>query len=73
MSRYANDPRMIKAKFTCSCSKCRIKLVKGVNIYYWPSSREVFCMSCGEESYQQFLSSAADEDVYNGCGNPYAN
>ena len=22
--------------------------------------------------YRQFLSSAADEDVYNGCGNPYA-
>jgi len=73
MSRYTNDPRMIKAKFTSCCSKCRAKLAKGVNIYYWPSSREVFCMTCGEASYRQFLSSAADEDVYNGCGNPYAN
>ena len=73
MSRYANDPRMIKAKFTSCCSKCRAKLSKGVNIYYWPSSREVFCMNCGDASYRQFRSSAADEDVYNGCGNPYAN
>jgi len=73
MSRYANDPKMIKAKFTCSCSKCQVRLAKGVNIYYWPSSHEVFCMTCGEESYRQFLSSVADEDVCNGCGNPYAN
>jgi len=30
----------------------------------------VFCTSCGDAPYRQFLSSAADEDVYNGTGNP---
>jgi len=62
---------MITAKFSSSCSKCKTKLLKGTSIYYWPSSREVFCTKCGEDPYRQFLSSAADEDVYNGCGNPY--
>jgi len=72
MSQYKNDPRQITAKFSSSCSKCKTKLLKGSSIYYWPSSREVFCTKCGEGPYRQFLSSAADEDVYNGCGNPYA-
>ena len=63
---------MITAKFSSNCSKCKTKLLKGTSIYYWPSSREVFCTKCGEGPYRQFLSSAADEDVYNGCGNPYA-
>ena len=72
MSQYRNDPRMITAKFSSNCSKCKTKLVKGTSIYYWPSSREVFCTRCGEGPYRQFLSSAADEDVYHGTGNPYA-
>jgi hypothetical protein len=29
-------------------------------------------MKCGEEPFRQFLSSAADEEVYSGQGNPYA-
>lgn len=72
MTRYTNDPRRITAKFVSRCSKCDKRLVKGEDIYYWPSSREVFCTKCGEADYRRFLSDAADEDVYNGCGNPYA-
>lgn len=72
MTRYSNDPRQIVAKFSSCCSKCKVKIPKGADIYYWPSTREVFCEKCGESPYRQFLSSAADEDVYNGCGNPYA-
>jgi len=37
----------------------------GVTIYYWLSSREVFCTS-GDGTLPPFLSSAANEDVYNG-------
>jgi len=72
MTRYSNDPRQITAKFSSSCCKCKAKIPKGAEIYYWPSSREVFCAKCGDGPYRQFLSSAADEDVYNGTGNPYA-
>lgn len=72
MTRYSNDPRQISAKFSSSCSKCKTKIKKGTTINYWPSSHEVFCTNCGDESYRQFLSSVADEEVYSGNGNPYA-
>ena len=72
MNRYANDPRAITAKFTSHCSTCDALIAKGEQMYYWPSSHKVFCTKCGESDYLQFLSSAADEDVYNGCGNPLA-
>ena len=68
---YKNDPRMITAKFTSACSKCGCSIKKGTDIYYWPSDRKVFCLKCGEVPYRQFRSSAADEDVYAGTGNPY--
>ncbi len=72
MSKYANDPREIKAKFASKCSKCKTEIPKGINCYYWPSSRQVFCLSCGDHDYRQFQSSACDEEVYAGTGNPYA-
>ena len=72
MPRYANDPRQITAKFTSSCTTCNSTVKKGEQLYYWPSSRKVYCLKCGENDYRRFLSDAADEDVYNGCGNPYA-
>jgi rRNA maturation endonuclease Nob1 len=68
---YKNDPKKLTAKYSSNCSKCRAVLKKGTLIYYWPSSREVFCPSCGEPEYQRFLSLAADEDAMNGVGNPY--
>ena len=34
--------------------------------------RQLYCLSCGESEYRQFLSAAADEDVYQGIGNPFA-
>lgn len=65
---YKNDPRMITAKFTSTCSKCSCSIKKGTNIYYWPSDRKVYCEKCGEEPYRQFRSAAADEDMMNGAG-----
>jgi len=71
MASYKNDPRRITAKFKSNCSKCGAKIKEGETIYYWPNGRHVMCSTCGEPEYRQFLSMAADEDVYNGCGNPY--
>jgi len=31
-----------------------------------------YSQSCGESEYRQFLSDAADEEVFQGIGNPYA-
>jgi len=72
MTHYSNDPREITAKFQSSCCKCNLKIKKGTLIYYWPSSRKMYCTSCGEAPYRQFISSAADEEVYSGNGNPFA-
>jgi hypothetical protein len=72
MTRYSKDPRQIGAKFSSNCSKCKTRIRKGDTIYYWPSSGEVFCTSCGDAPFRQFLSSVADEEVYAGSGNPYA-
>jgi hypothetical protein len=71
MTRYSKDPRQISAKFSSNCCKCKTRIPKGASIYYWPSSGEVFCSSCGDVPFRQFLSSAADEEVYSGSGNPY--
>jgi hypothetical protein len=70
MTRYSKDPRQISTKFSSNCCKCKTRIFKGSTIYYWPSSGEVFCSSCGEVPFRQFLSSAADEEVYAGSGNP---
>ncbi len=72
MNRYSNDPRQITAKFASKCSKCKVVITKGTNVYYWPYNREIMCMSCGDVPYREFLSSAADEEVYSGSGNPFA-
>ena len=64
MKHYSNDPRMIKAKFASNCSKCGTRITKGLDIYYWPSSREVFCLKCGESSFKDFFESAQDEEIY---------
>ena len=63
---------MITARFSSNCEKCKAKIKKGDEIYYWPNGRKAYCMKCGEADYRQFLSSAADEEVYSGSGNPYA-
>jgi hypothetical protein len=71
MKSYRNDPCMIKARFDSVCKTCRCNIPKGVNCYYWPKPKHVYCLSCGETDYKRFLSSAADEEVYHRRGNPY--
>jgi len=65
------DPYPLKVRFNCKCSKCGTHLGRGVNAYYWPATRTVTCLDCGHDDFQAFLSSVADEEVYNGTGNPY--
>lgn len=69
---YSKDPYKLNLKYGSNCAKCNVYVFKGQPAYYWPSTRSVFCPACGEPEYRQFRSAAADEDVYNGSGNPYA-
>jgi hypothetical protein len=63
--QFNNDPRQLQVKWACNCSTCGAKLPKGVNAYYWPSSRKMYCLSCGDADFRQFLSSVEDEENYN--------
>ena len=71
MTKYKDDPRRITARFDSSCSNCEAEISKGEPAYYWPHGKLMFCIPCGEPEFRQFTSMAADEDAYNGFGNPY--
>jgi hypothetical protein len=71
MKHYKGDPRWIRAKFNSRC-RCGKQIRTGDEILYWPYNRSVQCETCGSPAWQRFLSEAADEDVYNGSGGPYA-
>ena len=66
-----NDPRPLKIRFRTTCAKCGKTLPAQVNAYYWSSSRQILCLECGHDDFLAFLSSACDEEVYHGTGNPY--
>jgi hypothetical protein len=71
MKRYSNEPRIINMKYPGSCKDCSCSLKKGDRAFYWPLLKEVKCHDCGDQDYRDFLSNAADEDVYHGRGNPF--
>ena len=72
MKKYFNDPRPLTVRYTGKCAECGTTLKKGSAAYYWPSDGKIYCLFCGESEYRQFLSAAADEEVYQGIGNPFA-
>lgn len=69
--RYKDDPRQIVVRYPSCCAKCQTLLPRGAVAYYWPRTRTLLCTNCGEPEFRSFLSSAADEEVYAGNGNPY--
>ncbi|MBE0662535.1 MAG: hypothetical protein IH597_08715 [Bacteroidales bacterium] len=71
MTSYIDDPRIIKTRYPATCKTCNCNIPKGINCYYWPRGKFIYCLSCGEVAYKVFLSNAADEEVYHGRGNPY--
>ncbi|SHK11863.1 hypothetical protein SAMN05444280_1754 [Tangfeifania diversioriginum] len=71
MKNYKGDPRLINARFKSSCCNCEAEIRKGESAYYWPHGKMIFCLVCGEPEFREFVSMAADENAYNGSGNPY--
>ncbi len=71
MRRYRNyprnlDPRWLKLRFGAYCAaNCQSYLPKGVRALYWPAQRiadaKVYCESCGDQRWREFLSGCADE------------
>lgn len=64
MTRYKNDPYPLTLKYAGSCAACGCSLGKGSRAYYWPSSREIYCIPCGDQDYRRFLECAQDEDFF---------
>ena len=60
---YKNDPLVITARFG-KCANC-FKNVQGSQVYYFPATRSVYCLDCGESDYHYFLASKQDEELYN--------
>lgn len=71
MKKYKGDPKKITVRFNSSCCNCNANIKKGDTAYYWPNGKLIYCLVCGEPEFRQFVSMAADEDAYNGFGNPY--
>lgn len=69
---YNNDPRPIKIRFSTSCKYCGKHLSVNDMAYYWPATRTLKCIECGDADFRAFLSSKCDEEVYAGTGNPYS-
>jgi hypothetical protein len=61
-----NDPKIMLSRFASKCGKCDCVIKKNTEIVYYPLTKKVFCMSCGEKDYNNFLSSVQDENIYNG-------
>jgi hypothetical protein len=70
-SRYAGDPRRIVARYPGVDAKGK-PFKKGDEVTYYPRTKTIISGSEGEQAYRDFLSAAADEDVYSGRGGPYA-
>lgn len=64
MKHYKNDPRQLTVKFPGTCASCGARLPKGVNAYYYPTSKRLYCLACGEADFRLFLQAAADEEWY---------
>jgi len=39
MTRYQNDPRIMKTKFAFTCKSCRCSVSKGEDIVYFPDTK----------------------------------
>ncbi len=63
--RFKNDPSQLTVRWSCNCATCGKKLAKGAQAYYWPSSKKMYCLPCGESDFRQFEASAQDEEIYN--------
>ena len=61
--RYNNDPSELLVKWPCRCAECETNLPKGARAYYWPSSKKMYCLKCGEPDFRRFLETVADEEM----------
>jgi hypothetical protein len=66
--RYKGDPYWTKERFESKCRRCDKQIRRGESIFYYPSSRAVYCdhEACGRQESRSFECAAQDEANY--CG-----
>ncbi len=64
--RYKNDPKWIKAKYYCKCSKCQKEILKQSDCFWYPLDKSVFCEHCGKIESDKFEAMAFDESNLTG-------
>ncbi len=65
---YVNgDPRWIRVRYQTRC-KCGAPVPAGAQGFYWPRTRSVECVECGNVSEARFLAEVQDEVMSGGWG-----
>jgi RNase P subunit RPR2 len=64
MRPKAQAPRQIKTKFASTCKTCGTSIPKGINVYYFPADKAVYCLACGHDDYRQVMEAEADWQMY---------
>jgi hypothetical protein len=59
-----NTPRQIKTRFASKCKTCGTSIPKGINVYYFPANKAVYCLSCGHDSFQRAMEAEADHQMF---------
>lgn len=64
--RYSNDPRWITAKFDSICCRCKTKIAKGFDAFYYPKCKSIYCdkETCGKAESANFNAAVFDEEMY---------
>jgi hypothetical protein len=70
MARYnSRDPFWLTSRFAGKCAKCGAQIRKGDRVFYYPSTRSIFCEKrdeCGPAHSREFDASRSDEAFLGG-------
>ena len=60
---YRGDPRWLHAKYPGQChgQECGRRIVRGDRVFYFPSTKAIYCEECGDAHSRRFESEAEDE------------
>jgi len=62
MKNPLKNYRIIKIHLFSNCARCNRPLYRGAEAFYFPATLKVFCVNCGECSFNDFLLAASKED-----------
>ena len=64
MEHYKGDPYWTQSRYPSTCRACKTEIQRGSQIFYYPNGKNVYCESCGESAYRDFMACAQDEGTY---------